>query len=72
MDTHPALTSHVIHCSQIEKLSLSEKVRRTPRGSRKEVQKEREKCVKLEGKKTRKRTELMKQGMHMIVDVRIT
>jgi hypothetical protein len=53
MDTHPALTSHVIHCSQTQTLSLSEKVRRTPRGSRKEVKKEREKCGKLEGKKTR-------------------
>jgi hypothetical protein len=53
MDTHPVLTSHVIHCSQIQKLSLSGKVRRSPRGSRKEVKKEREKCGKLEEKKTR-------------------
>jgi len=68
MDTHPVLTSHVIHCSQIQKLSLGEKVCRIPRGSRKK-----EKNV--EGWKERRQgdiTEHIKRGIHMIGDVRKT
>jgi hypothetical protein len=57
MDTHTALTSHGIHCSHIQKLSLSGEARRTPRKRKKKGSKERKRKIFKAGRKGDRVTE---------------